>query len=79
MPSLCLRIGIYRDSVDYNQTVEFDDLEIIGYRPLAGNANYDPSKLSLHLAPEKVHVSSAEICTPFGCKQESIVDAAATK
>jgi hypothetical protein len=74
-----VRIGIYRDSVDYNQTVEFDDLEIIGYRPLAGNANYDPSKLSLHLAPEKVHVSSAEICTPFGCKQESIVDAAATK
>ena len=28
-----VRIGIYRDSVDYNQTVEFDDLEIIGYRP----------------------------------------------
>lgn len=27
------RIGLYRDSVDYNQTVEFDDLEIIGYRP----------------------------------------------
>ena len=30
---LCLRIGIYRDSADCNQTVEFDDLEIIGYRP----------------------------------------------
>ena len=45
----------------------------------AGNANYYPSKLSLHLAPEKVQVSSAEICTPFGCKEESIVDAAATK
>jgi len=27
------RIGIYRDSVSYNQTVEFDDLEIIGYIP----------------------------------------------
>ena len=73
------RIGIYRDKVDYNQTVAFDDYEVVNYQPLAGNANYDPSKLSLHLAPEKVHVSSAEICTPFGCKQESIVDAAATK
>ena len=27
------RIGIYRDSVSYDQTVEFDDLEIIGYIP----------------------------------------------
>ena len=27
------RIGIYRDSVNYNQTVEFDDFEIIGYKP----------------------------------------------
>jgi len=27
------RIGIYRDAVNYNQTVEFDDFEIIGYKP----------------------------------------------
>jgi len=27
------RIGIYRDAVNYNQTVEFDDFEMIGYKP----------------------------------------------
>jgi peptidoglycan hydrolase-like protein with peptidoglycan-binding domain len=27
------RIGIYRDSVSYDQTVEFDDYEVIGYYP----------------------------------------------
>ena len=27
------RIGIYRDAVNYDQTVEFDDFEIIGYKP----------------------------------------------
>jgi hypothetical protein len=28
------RIGIYRDKVDYNQTVEFDDYEVVNYQPL---------------------------------------------
>lgn len=27
------RIGIYRDGVNYDQKVEFDDYEVIGYRP----------------------------------------------
>ena len=28
------RIGIYRDKVDYNQRVEFDDYEVVNYQPL---------------------------------------------